>query len=219
MSNILITGGNKGIGFALCRQLRDQGHQVFASSRKASPDLEEIGVQILDGIELTDPDCGLNLASQLEQQPLDMLINNAGILTRETFDDLNFDRIEKQFQVNTLAPLRIIHALQNNLQSGGKIGIVTSRVGSMGDNSSGGIYGYRISKAAANMVGVNLAHEMAGKGIAVALLHPGLVATEMTGRQGIDPETAAAGLIQRMEDLSMETTGKFWHAEGYELPW
>ena len=64
-----------------------------------------------------------------------------------------------------------------------------------------------------------LAHEMANRGIAVALLHPGLVATEMTGRQGIDPETAAAGLIQRMDELTMESTGKFWHAEGYELPW
>ena len=90
----------------------------------------------------------------------------------------------------------------------------------MADNGSGGNYGYRLSKAAANMVGVNLMHDFKPRGIAVILLHPGYVKTNMTGGDGMtDTETSAKGLIARIDDLSMATTGTFWHAEGYELPW
>ena len=125
----------------------------------------------------------------------------------------------EQYRVNTLGPLRVTEALLNNLGDGSKVAIVTSRVGSIDDNSSGGNYVYRASKTAVNMVGTNLKHELAPSGIAVALLHPGLVATDMTGGTGIDPADSAAGLIQRVDELNMSTTGGFWHAEGYELPW
>ena len=99
------------------------------------------------------------------------------------------------------------------------MGIVTSRMGSIGDNTSGGYYGYRASKAAVNMVGKSLARDLHGHGIAVALIHPGMVATEMTAGQGIPPEKAAKGIIQRMDALDLDSSGSFWHAEGYELPW
>ncbi len=124
-----------------------------------------------------------------------------------------------QYRVNTLGPLRVTEALRDNLAAGSKIAIVTSRVGSIADNSSGGYYGYRASKTAVNQVGTNLMHDLKPLGIAVGLLHPGLVATEMTGGQGISPAKSASGLIQRIDELSMENTGGFWHAEGYELPW
>ena len=150
---------------------------------------------------------------------LDLLIHNAGILTSEPFDDLNYNRILKQFEVNTLGPLRVVHALADNLSPGAKVGIVSSRVGSLDDNGSGGMYGYRISKAAVNMVGVNLAHDLRSRDIAVILLHPGLVSTDMTGGRGIDRSVAAGGIIERIDDLTMENTGTFWHAEGYQLPW
>ena len=100
------------------------------------------------------------------------------------------------------------------------IGIVTSRMGSVADNDSGGAYGYRMSKAAVNITGVSLARDLAERGISVALLHPGYVRTDMTGHSGhIDAEEAAAGLIQRMDELSPATTGTFWHANGETLPW
>ena len=118
-----------------------------------------------------------------------------------------------------MGPLRAIHALQQNMAAGTKIGLLSSRMGSLADNGSGGMYGYRISKAGVNALGVSLAKDLEERNISVALLHPGLVATEMTGRNGIEPAQAAQGLIERMDHLTLESSGKFWHAEGYELPW
>jgi NAD(P)-dependent dehydrogenase (short-subunit alcohol dehydrogenase family) len=123
------------------------------------------------------------------------------------------------FRVNALGPLRVTEALADNLRTGSKVAIVTSRVGSIDDNGSGGNWGYRASKAAVNMIGTNLMHEFKPRGIAVALLHPGLVATDMTGQQGISPEDSARGLIERIDELNLENSGTFWHAEGYVLPW
>jgi NAD(P)-dependent dehydrogenase (short-subunit alcohol dehydrogenase family) len=123
------------------------------------------------------------------------------------------------FEVNTLGPLRVTEALAGNLRKGSKIAIITSRVGSIADNSSGGYWGYRVSKTAVNMVGTNLMHEFRPRGVAVALLHPGLVATDMSSRNGVAPRESAAGLVARIDELSMDNTGSFWHAEGYELPW
>jgi NAD(P)-dependent dehydrogenase (short-subunit alcohol dehydrogenase family) len=97
--------------------------------------------------------------------------------------------------------------------------IVTSRMGSIEDNTSGGYYGYRMSKAAVNIVGKSLAVDLADAGVGVFLLHPGFVATDMTGHQGIAPRDAAAGLIERMDTLDPEQSGTFWHQEGYALPW
>jgi NAD(P)-dependent dehydrogenase (short-subunit alcohol dehydrogenase family) len=125
----------------------------------------------------------------------------------------------QQYHINTLGPLRVTKALQKNLSDGSKVGIVSSRVGSMEDNGSGDNYGYRCSKAAVNMVGVNLHHDLSPKGIAVALLHPGYVATDMAGGGGISPVDSAAGLIARLDELNLENSGGFWHAEGYTLPW
>jgi NAD(P)-dependent dehydrogenase (short-subunit alcohol dehydrogenase family) len=96
---------------------------------------------------------------------------------------------------------------------------VTSRVGSIDDNGSGGNWGYRASKTAVNMIGINLMHELKPRGIAVALLHPGLVATDMTGQHGISAADSARGLIERLNELNLDNTGGFWHAEGYTLPW
>jgi NAD(P)-dependent dehydrogenase (short-subunit alcohol dehydrogenase family) len=114
----------------------------------------------------------------------------------------------------------VTQALLGNLQPGAKIGIVTSRMGSVGDNTSGSYYGYRMSKAAVNAAGKSLAMDLKERGIAVALLHPGYVRTEMVGGGGdVEPEQAAAGLIARLDELTLDTTGGFWHANGEALPW
>ena len=138
---------------------------------------------------------------------------------RDAFGEIDYDSMAEQYRVNTLGPLRVTEALAGNLREGSKIAIVSSRVGSIDDNGSGGHYGYRASKAAVNMIGTNLKHEFLPRKIAVAILHPGLVATDMTGGSGIDPTDSARGLIERIDELSLENTGGFWHAEGYRLPW
>ena len=137
---------------------------------------------------------------------------------RDAFGSLDYNAILEQFAVNALGPLRVTEALADNLHEGSKVTIVTSRMGSIGDNSSGGGYGYRASKTAVNQIGTNLKHELMPHGVAVALLHPGMVATELTGGSGIPPAEAAKGLIERIDALDLQNSGGFWHAEGYDLP-
>jgi len=219
MSTILITGCNRGIGLELARQLHERGDDVIGVCRKASKKLADLGVRIIDGIDVSNGDSIAKLRAELGDTPLDVLINNAGILRRDTFGELDYEAMLEQFRVNTLGPLRVSEALADNLHEGSKVAIITSRVGSIADNGSGGNWGYRASKAAVNMVGINLMHEFRPRGIAVALLHPGFVATDMTDRHGVPPEDSARGLIARIDGLSLENTGTFWHAEGFELPW
>ncbi len=219
MPTTLITGTNKGIGLQLCTQLNARGDDVIAICRTPSPELSELGVRIIDGIDVSNAESIDRLKSELAGQQLDVLINNAGILKRDLFGSLDYEEMVEQFRINTLGPLRVTEALADNLKDGSKVAIITSRVGSIEDNSSGGNYGYRASKTAVNQIGTNLKHELMPRGIAVALLHPGFVATEMTGRQGISPIESARGLIQRIDALNIENSGGFWHAEGYALPW
>ena len=160
-----------------------------------------------------------SLSKSVGDRHIDILVNNAGILLRDTFGAIDYEGMIAQYKVNTLGPLCVTEALRNNLAEGSKVAIVTSRVGSIDDNASGGNYGYRASKAAVNMIGTNLVHELKPRGIAVALLHPGLVATDMTGGNGITPADSAGGLIERIDELTLESSGTFWHAEGYVLPW
>lgn len=219
MPTILVTGANKGIGLQICEQLKARGDDVIAICRSPSQELSELGVRIIDGIDVSDAESIDRLKFELAGQQLDILINNAGILKRDSFGSLDYEDMLEQFRVNALGPLRVTEALVDNLKDGSKVAIVTSRVGSIEDNGSGGSYGYRASKTAVNQIGTNLKHELMPRGIAVALLHPGLVATEMTGGQGISPAESAHGLIERIDALDIGSSGRFWHAEGYELPW
>ena len=219
MTTTVITGANRGIGLALCRLAGERGDVVVAVCRSSSPELDAAGVEVIDEVDVTTAEGAAHLATTLTDRPVDILINNAGILRGDSLDSLDFDGMLEQYRVNALGPLRVTRALLDNLHEGSKVGIVTSRVGSIGDNASGGNYGYRMSKAAANMAGVNLHHDLVSRGIAVALLHPGLVGTEMTGGRGIEPDQAARGLLARIDELETSTSGTFWHAEGTPLPW
>jgi NAD(P)-dependent dehydrogenase (short-subunit alcohol dehydrogenase family) len=218
MATVLITGANRGIGLELARQLAERGDEVIALCRQASPELHALGVRIVEGVEVSDAAALEKAAEALGDTQADVLINNAGIFTNETFRDLDFEDIRRNFEVNALGPLRVTHALRDRLAAGAKIILITSRMGSIGDNGSGAYYGYRMAKAALNMAGVNLAHDLRGRA-SVAILHPGLVATRMTGFAGIPTEESAAGLIARIDALQPEDSGGFWHANGERLPW
>lgn len=220
MGVVLITGANRGIGFELAKQYQAGGDHVIAAVRQSSNELNALGVDIHEGVDVGDHESVLAFKRKLGDQNIDILFNNAGLLTSEDMLDMNYDRIRRQFEVNTLGPLRMSHCFSPLLTRGSKIAIVSSRVGSMSDNRGGGNYGYRISKAAVNMVGKNLSIDFEPRGIGVYLLHPGYVSTGMVNFQGpVEPEIAAAGLIKVLDGLTIEQTGTFWHAEGYELEW
>ena len=221
MKTFLVTGSNRGIGLEYCRQLQTRGEQVIAVCRQPSPELEALGVRLETGVDITAWDSVTNLVERLDGVPIDGLIHNAGILESTSLDRLDLGSMRRQFEVNALAPLRLTQALLGQLQAGSKLILMTSRMGSIDDNSSGGSYGYRMSKVALNMAGRSLAIDLRPRGIAVAILHPGLVRTRMVNfnAQGISPEQAVRGLLQRIDALTLETSGTFWHANGDVLPW
>ena len=216
----LVTGANRGIGLALCRRLRDAGRDVIAACRQSSRALDGLGVRVEPGVDLTSDAAVATLARRLGAVALAELVCNAGILRDDTLDDLDLDSVREQLEVNSLAPLRLVTALRANLAMGSKIALITSRMGSIGDNSSGGTYGYRMSKAALNAAGVSLAHDLKSSGIAVAIIHPGYVRTDMTENTGnVDPDDAAKQIVDRLDALTLDSSGTFWHANGQTLPW
>ncbi|OQX38334.1 MAG: short-chain dehydrogenase [Oceanospirillales bacterium LUC14_002_19_P2] len=217
---VVITGANRGIGLELTRHYVEQGDRVICVCRRSSAELETIAHQVVSGIDVSEAEDVAKLGEAVGSQKIDILINNAGIFTSETLENMDFGEIERQFCVNTVGPLRITWQLLGNLVSGSKVAMITSRMGSMGDNSSGGYYGYRASKAGLNAIGVSLARDLASQGVAVALLHPGFVQTRMVKFSGdVTPEQAAQGLAARIEALTLDNSGTFWHANGDSLPW
>lgn len=223
MARILITGANRGIGLALVQHFRARGDEVVATCRRSSAALDASGARVEAGIDVTDDASLSGLVRRLDGRAIDQLWLNAGVLARDSLDKMNaegFEALRQQFEVNAIGPLRVAHALLNNLHAGAKIAIMTSRMGSMADNGSGGYYGYRASKAAVNAIGKSLAVDLAPRGIAVFLLHPGYVATDMVDGHGdITPDVAAQRLVGVVDGLGLDRSGSFWHSNGSELPW
>ncbi len=212
--HVMITGSNRGIGLEFVKHFREDGHRVTALCRKSTPELDALGAHVREGydvrVEQTLP----------EQDAIDWLILNAGIWRDESLDNMNFESITEQFEVNTLGPLRVLTSVLPRLRRGSKVGLLTSQMGSIADNSSGGRYGYRLSKAALNAAGVSLSHDLKERGVAVALLHPGFVATDMTNHRGsTTPKDSVRGLVRVMRALSLENSGGFWNFRGETLPW
>ena len=222
---IVITGANRGIGYAMAKICQQRGDSVYALCRQSSAQLDALGVNVVAQVDIATQ-AGIDTAvSALSGISIDLLINNAGILRDEQLSDLNQQPIIEQFNVNALAPLCLSHALLGNLSADSKIGLITSRMGSITDNTSGGRYGYRMSKAALNIAAVSLARDLSAENIAVGIYHPGYVQTEMVNSDGvlnngdISADVAAERLITLMDNLTMADSGVFKHSNGETLPW
>ncbi len=227
MPNVLITGANRGIGLALARLHAARGDRVIATCRQRSAELDASTAQVIDTIELSDPASIARLREALGEVQLQRIMLNAGVLEHESLEDLHGPdgpdaaaAIRKQFEINALAPLLLLAALCEHLAPGARIGVLTSRMGSIADNSSGSYYGYRMSKAALNAAARSLSLDLAPRKIAVFILHPGFVRTGMTGGRGeVTADESAAQLIARVDTLDAKHSGSFWHANGTPLPW
>jgi NAD(P)-dependent dehydrogenase (short-subunit alcohol dehydrogenase family) len=221
MLTYLITGSNRGIGLELCKQIIARGDKVIATCRKSSSDLKNLGVRIEEDIDISSEDSINNLRQALSGVDLDCLIHNAGIYEYNSIDDFDHESIIRQFVVNALSPLSMTKSLKGLLKKSSKIAFITSRMGSIGDNSSGSSYGYRMSKVALSMAAKSLSRDLLKEDIYVAILHPGLVSTRMTGftRNGISTKESANGLLKRIDSLDKNNTGTFWHTNGEILPW
>ncbi len=220
MTFSIVTGANRGIGLSLTKALKERGDDVLAVCRSTSNALSSLGVEVLEGVDVAAPNCGELVATAVGERKVDLLINNAGILVwGDSIEAPNFEGMTQQFEVNAVGPMRITFALRHRL-AGGKVAYITSRMGSIADNGSGGAYGYRMSKAALNIAAVSVAQDLRTQGTAVIILHPGMVKTDMIGGRGqVEPDDAAAGLLSRIDELTLETSGKFFHQNGEELPW
>ncbi|MEY4617639.1 MAG: hypothetical protein RJB66_2599 [Pseudomonadota bacterium] len=220
MEYAVVTGANRGIGLELCKLLKERGLNVIGTCRERSAELEELKIAVVDGMDVNNSKSWNHLHDLLNMNSISLLINNAGILANDTIESMNPDSIRQQFDTNALAPLLLTLSLIPKMTSHSKIAMITSRMGSIADNSSGGYYGYRASKAALNAFGKSLAIDLKKKHIAIGLLHPGFVQTRMVGFNGdISPRVAATNILQRIDQLNLENSGTFWHANGEELPW
>ncbi len=224
MTISVVIGADRGIGAALVDVYRDRGDETIAVCLGAGGAWSSSGVRVIPGIDVTDDPAVARLAAALAGISIDTLVHGAGVGALDRWGRFDFARMLEHYDLNALGPLRAVSALAENLGRGSKVGIVTSRMGSIGDNASGRMYSYRMSKAAANMLGVNLYHELRPRGVCVMLLHPGTVATEMTrGARNWDemtkPAEAAAGLAAQLDTLGPDTPIEFRHADGSLLPW
>ncbi len=217
---VVITGANRGIGLELTREYVRRGAEVIGLCRQSSAELDSSGARVIDGVDVVKSASVEAAAKKLKGTTIHILINNAGIFEDDALGKLDYAAVQHQLEVNALGPLRMTEALLEYLDKGSKIALITSRMGSIGDNGSGGYYGYRMSKAALNAAGMSLARDLRARGIAVAILHPGFVQTRMVDFAGdISPETSAKRLAQRIDELNLKTSGSFRHSNGESLPW
>ena len=226
---VCITGANRGIGLELARQYHAAGWNVIGTARDpaAAQDLAAIGDDVLvTPLDVTSAESVAALAKSLDQRPIDLLINNAGVGVGLDggvgLADIKLDEFEHVLQVNTLGPIRVTQALLPNLRAGtGKtIVSLTSVLGSITANTDGGFYGYRESKAALDMFMRSLATELRSEKFICIPIHPGWVKTEMGGPNAqLTPEESVTGIRKVLDHLQPSDSGKFWSHDGSNLPW
>ena len=234
---VVVTGASRGLGLEFVRQLLQAGWHVQALLR--NPDgstslqllLQESGDRLTAvSCDVADPRMIAEAADQVASRwpRLDLLINNAGISSASSggtghgIERLDLADLRRVFEVNVHGAIEMTRCLLPLLRQaeGAKVIHVTSKMGSMADNDSGGWWAYRMSKAALNMAAVNMAHEFRAAGIATMVIHPGWVRTDMGGAAApLDAESSVSGMIEVIEALSMRDTGCFRDYSGANVPW
>jgi NAD(P)-dependent dehydrogenase (short-subunit alcohol dehydrogenase family) len=226
---VLITGANRGLGLEFSRQFSDAGWKVFATAREPdkADDLKKLGesVHVLQ-LDVTDVASVAAMAKVLEKQPIDLLINNAGVGVSidggPKLSELKLADFEHVMEVNALGPVRVTQALLPNLRLGkGKTIVdITSALGSLSLNQQGGFYGYRESKAALDMFTRNLAAELKPEGFVCIALMPGWVKTDMGGPDAqLTPEQSITAMRKVIDQLKPADSGKLWNYDGSTPPW
>ena len=219
MARVLITGAESGLGLALLRAYTDAGDGVSVLCRRTSAELTTLAPDMHADVDVTNTAAVYRAAAAMGDAPIDVLINNAGIMIEDDIDRLDIAAARLQFEVNALGPLNVALAFRRRLHIGSRVINISSRLGSISDNKSGDDYGYRMSKAAQNMLTSNLAIELRKEGICVVAMHPGIVATEMTGNQGTPADEVAGDLKRTIGGLDMARSGSFLDRFGEEIPW
>lgn len=220
----MVTGANRGIGLEFARRLVERGDTVVATARRpeAAEALRATGARI-EALDVSDPASVERFAASLGDLAVDVLLNNAGAMERAgDVGGIDYAAMQRQFDVNALGPLRVTEALLPALRRADRalVANMTSRMGSIEDNTSGGSFSYRASKAALNMINRSLAHDLAGDGIACIVLHPGWVRTDMGGDGApLTVEESVAGLLRVIDGAGARETGRFFAFDGEELPW
>lgn len=231
MPSALITGANRGLGLEFARQYLADGWRVYAACRDPASSSElrrlaegsEDKLRIL-ALDVTDANSIKAAAAQVDGQPIDLLLNNAGIIgpRGQTIGNIDYDAWTKVLAVNTIGPMRVSEAFVEHVSRSERKLIVTltSGMGSIADNTSGGSILYRSSKAAVNMIMRSLAIDLAPRGITCVVINPGWVRTDMGGVNAtLEPSESIARMKAIIERLGPELSGKFYNHTGQEYPW
>lgn len=227
MKTVLITGTNRGIGLAFVSRYLERGDRVIACCRHPdeSGALQALtnGALRIEPLDVTDAASRDALVDRLADEQIDLFINNAGIYgSGQQLEDVEEAEWQRVFSVNVIAPLLLTRALLPRLSANppAKLVYLSSKMGSIADNSGGGTYIYRSSKTALNQVVKSLAIDLAPRSMAVAALHPGWVQTDMGGPNAlIDTATSVSGLMAVIDDLDQAGSGRFYNYDGQEIPW
>ena len=230
MINVLITGANRGLGLGFVKKYLEKNANVLCTTRdiSGSKELLECKERYPNNIEIFELDLlkengAETLANQLNGMPIDILINNAGVgSSNQHFEAVSSKPWLEVLKVNLIAPLIITQSLFENVKksSARKIYFLSSQLGSIGDNTSGGMYVYRSSKTGLNQVVKSLSVDLKPKGITVVSLHPGWVKTDMGGPNApVSIDKSIEGMIKVIERTDINDTGRFLNYDGTELPW
>ncbi len=221
---VLVTGANRGLGLEFVRQLQAAGAEVIGTARKpeSAEELQALGVRVMQ-LDVTDPVSVAALAAKLDGEPLDVLLNNAGaFLEHGDFESADPEAVLKVYNINTVGPIRVTQALLSNLRLGQHKMIMnmSSGLGSIAGNESGGMVGYRSSKAALNMQTHTLARELADEDFICIAMSPGWVRTDMGGENAkLSPAESISGMLNTLAPLTPADTGKYLNHDGTQLPW
>tara|TARA_B100000767_G_scaffold267866_1_gene287198 strand:+ start:963 stop:1649 length:687 start_codon:yes stop_codon:yes gene_type:complete len=228
MSTVLVTGANRGLGYEFVKQYSKNNFNVLACCRNAenASDLQKLAKEVKN-IKIYELDVGnikviKNLSQHLKNEKIDVLINNAGIYRSSTIGNINYDEWIESFKVNTIAPYQIVEAFLDQILNSDlkKVVSITSKMGSIDDNTSGGSYIYRSSKTALNSMMRSLTHDLADRGIATLTLHPGWVRTDMGGPGGwIDTLESVQGMIKQIDNLTIDDSGMYLDFAGKSINW